>query len=344
MIPMKPTKLGIYLLCLIGVASTMTGTARAGSETGAVIVVGKAQARERAVAASAVRSSARSIGWVLVETPIADAEITKITACLKGQRPWDCLAPLPGTKGLQRLIVMSVDPDRSPDGQAALSLTEQVIVEGAKATTADTRFCPQCADETLTRIAFDLTKRLIEEAATGTARTNITIESAPPGAWITLDNVNVGLTNRKYATFPGRHVVLLQHQGYESETRIVDAVENQDTRILVPLRKKGGAGAGDDERGRRYLVPGFVGGAGLVAFGVGLALQLGKDPPPLGEDQPKRLYSAPGIALMIGGAAAAGLGGYLAFRAFRAPRQPPRSAPTAMVTSGGALVGWTGQF
>lgn len=196
----------------------------------------------------------------------------------------------------------------------------------------------------LTRIAFDLTKRLIEEAATGTARTNLVIESDPPGAWITLDNTNVGLTNRKYPTFPGRHIIVLQREGYESETRTVDVIENQDTVVRVPLRPKGGASGVVHAGWRRYLVPGLVAGAGLAAVTGGIVLQATKDPPPIGEDQPARLYSGPGIRLMIGGGLAVGVGAYLWFRVRKAPQHPPTSAPTAVVTSNGGLVGWAGGF
>lgn len=77
---MRPMNLVLYALLLLAVA---VGAASASSEPGAVIVIGKAQQQERAVVASAARSAARSLGWALVETPIADAEATKIVACLK---------------------------------------------------------------------------------------------------------------------------------------------------------------------------------------------------------------------------------------------------------------------
>jgi hypothetical protein len=336
---MRPTKLVILVVFLLAV---MSGASRASAESGAVIVVGKAQPRERAVVAAAVRSAARSVGWALVETPLADAEVARIVACLKQPKPWDCAAPLAGAKGIQRLIVVSLDPDRSPDGKPALALTQQVLMQGATGTTADARYCSSCVDEILTRIAFDLTKRLIEEAAAGTARTTITIESIPPGAWITLDDSNVGLTNRKYTTFPGRHVVILQREGYETETRTVDIVENQDTLVSVPLRPKGGPVVTGS--GRRYLVPGIVAGVGVVAVVGGIVLQLTKDPPPVGEQQPARLVSAPGVGLMIGGGIAIGVGAYLWIRASKAPRHAPKSVPTAAIVNGGGVVGWTGRF
>src|SRR5262249_3941235 len=130
---------------------------------------------------------------------------------------------------------------------------------------------------------------------------------------------------------------ILQRDGYETETRTVDAIENQDLLVSVRLRRKGGSVAGGD---RRYFVPGVVAGAGVVAAGAGLAFQLTKDPPPIGEDQPARLVSAPGVALMIGGGIAAGVGAYLWLRAAKAPR----SMPTATLANGGGVAGWIGRF
>lgn len=224
-------------------------------------------------------------------------------------------------------------------------------MRGAKATTGDTRFCSPCVDEALARAASDLTRGLIEEAVTGTARTNLTIESVPPGAWITLDDVNVGLTNRKYATFPGRHVLIFQREGYETETRAIEAVENGDTLVSVTLRPKGGpadggggSGGGGGGGRRRYLVPGLVAGAGMLAAGAGIVLQLAKEAPPIGERQPARLVSAPGVGLMIGGGIAAGVGAYLWIRASKAAQTAPRSVPTATIANDGAVLGWIGSF
>src|SRR5215212_9963114 len=111
---MRPTSLVIYIFFLLAMTA---GASDASAESGAVIVVGKTPPQERAVVASAVRSAARSVGWALVETPLADVEITRIVACLKEPKPWDCVTPLVGAKGIQRLIVVSLDPDRSPEGK-----------------------------------------------------------------------------------------------------------------------------------------------------------------------------------------------------------------------------------
>jgi hypothetical protein len=103
-----------------------------------------------------------------------------------------------------------------------------------------------------------------------------------------------------------------------------------------------GAGAhvdtGDGER-RSRLVPGIVTVVGALAAVGGGVLQVTKDSPGPGP-QAEYLYSAPGIGLMIGGGVAIGVGVFLWVRASRSPR----STPTAAITHGGGLVGWTGRF
>jgi hypothetical protein len=292
--------------------------------------------------ASAVRSAARSGGWQLVEAPLAESEIKTVLACLKAPQRWACVSPVVAGKHIQRLIVVSLDPEAAPDSAGTLALTEQILLPGSDVASSDQRSCPKCTDEALTRIAFDLTKELLEEAAAGTGRTRIRILSTPPGAWITLDTTNVGLTDHTYSTFPGRHVVTLQRDGYQIETRSIDVIENQETTVAVPLRAVGNTDPPPHHDEHPFLVPALVGGAGVAALAVGIGLQLAADPPPVGQSQPSRLVSAPGVALIAGGSVAIGVGAYLWVRAMH--RAPPASTPTVSVAPGGGIVGWTGHF
>jgi hypothetical protein len=325
-------------LLAFAVACGIAATAHAAAP-GVVLVIGKAPVKDRTIVASAVRSAARSGGWELVETPLAEPEIQTLVACLGNPQLWSCVSPVVSAKGIRRLIVVKVEPSRSPDGAAALALTEQVLLPGSDVTTTDQRYCPRCIEETLTRIAFDLTKTLLEEAASGTARTKLTIRSTPPGAWITLDRTNVGLTDHTYATFPGRHVVTLQRTGYDTATRSVDAIEDQEVVVAVGLQQK--LVATPPPQRSPHLVPAIVAGAGVVAIAGGIALQLAVDPPDSGR-QPKYLVSAPGIALMAGGGVVVGVAAYLWLRATHAPA--PAAAPAVGLVEGGGVVGWTGRF
>jgi PEGA domain len=331
---MRPT---CSLIVLASLCCLAIGTARAHAETAVVLVAGKAPSKDRTTVASAVRSAARSGGWQLVETPLAEPEVTTILACLKAPQRWACISPVLARKDIQRLIVVGVDPDASPDSNGALVLTEQIVLPQSDVATSDQRSCSKCIEETLTRIAFDLTKELLEEAAAGTGRTRLRILSTPPGAWITLDTTNVGLTDHTYSTFPGRHVVTVQRDGYQTETRTVDVIENQETTVAITLRAN--SNTPDPDAGRHpHLIPALVIGAGATAVVVGVVLHL----PPDSGPQPKYLINAPGAACVIVGGLAIGLGGYLWARATK--HAAPVAMPTAAITAGGGIIGWTGHF
>jgi hypothetical protein len=303
-----------------------------------VLVAGKAPTKDRTTSASAVRSAARSGGWQLVEAPLTESEVTTILACLKAPQRWACVSPVLARKDIQRLIVVAVDPEVSPDSSGALVLTEQILLPESDVATSDQRSCSKCTEEALTRIAFDLTKELLEEAAAGTGRTRLRILSTPPGAWITLDTTNVGLTDHTYSTFPGRHVVTVQRDGYQIETRTVDVLENKETTVAITLRADGNVTPTPAPVGHPHLIPGLVIGAGAAALVVGVVLQL----PPDSGRQPKYLVNAPGATCVVGGALAIGLGVYLWARATK--NAAPVSMPTAAITAGGGIVGWMGHF
>lgn len=329
----------LAFLCCLGI-----GRADAYPETAVVLVVGKAPAKDRATAGSAVRSAARSAGWQLIEAPLTESETTTILACLKGPQRWACVAPVLSGKDLQRLIIVGLDPDPSADTGGSLVLTERILLPSSDVTASNQRSCSKCIDETLTRVAFDLTKELLEEADAGTGRTKLRILSTPPRAWITLDTTNVGLTDRTTATFPGRHVVTVQRDGYQIETRTVDVIENKETTVAFTLRPNASTPPPPppDAAGHPHLVPAIVIGAGAAAIITGVILQLPPDAGPGIGNQPKYLINMPGAISVIGGGLAVGVGVYLWVRATR--NATPASMPTAAMTTGGAVIGWTGHF
>lgn len=314
------------------------------ADAAAVLVVGKVQAKERATVASAVRSAALSLGWELVDGPLTEPETAIVVGCFKGEQRWVCISPLAVAKGIRRFIVVGIEPDPRPDDSGALLVTERILLPGSDVAISDQRPCPKCTAETLSRITFDLTKGLLQEAVASTGRTKLRITSTPPGALITLDNTSAGLTDQIYSTFPGPHVVILQRDGYKVETRSVDVAENQETVVAVVLRPNEhtaappAPGPTPTTAEHPHVIPGVVVGVGLVAVGVGVVLQL----PPDSGRQPKYLINAPGAISVVGGAAAIGIGVYLWIRASK--DSVPASTPTANIVPGGGIVGWTGHF
>jgi hypothetical protein len=329
------TLIALAVLCSLGI-----GIAVAHAETAVVLIVGKAPPKDRATAGSAVRSAARSAGWQLIEAPLTDTETSTILACLKGPQRWACVAPVLAGKDLQRLIVVGVDPDPSASA-GAIVLSERILLPSSDVTASNQRTCTSCIDETLTRIAFDLTKQLLEEAAAGTGKTKLRVQSTPPGAWITLDTTNVGLTDRTTSTFPGRHTVTVQLDGYQSETRTIDVVENKETAVAFTLRPTTNPPPPEAST-RPHLIPGIVIGVGTAAVVTGIILQLPPDAGPGKGDQPKYLVNAPGAITLVGGSIAIGVGVYLWLHATH--KTTAVSSPSATITRAGAVLGWTGQF
>jgi len=363
-----PTKLVICILLLI---STTAGAAPS-AESGTVIIVGKAQVKERIIAATAVRSAARTIGWALIETPLGEKEASNVMACLKakGPRPWDCVGALNAARGVQRVIVLSLEPGRSPDGQPVIALMAQVIVQGGKALPADSRLCSQCVDDTLKQQVFELTRRLIEQAALSAP---VTSEPTPPGGGTRPPGTGTpppgtgtpppgtGTPPPGTGTPPPGTGTPPPGTGTPPPgTGTPPPGTGQGGGVVGGGATGGGnssggasggsvvvgGGGGEREGGVRsgYLIAGAVVGAGVLAAGTGVVLQFVKDSPPQGEDQPKRLVSAPGITLMAIGGAAIGVGAYLWIRASKSPRRAPVSTPTAMIVNGGGVIGWVGQF
>lgn len=328
------------LVALVVICGVIPGVSTVRAETAVVIVSGKAQTKDKAIVASAVRSAGRSEGWQLTEAPLADSEATAITACLKRPKRWSCISPVLAGKDIQRLIVVSVEPE--DDGSGALVLTEQILLPGSEVASSNQRSCAKCIDERLTRVAFDLTKQLLEEAAAGTGRTKLRVLSTPPGAWITLDTTNVGLTDNTLSTYPGRHVVTVQREGYLVETRTIVVAENQENTVAFTLRADRDSDPPPATTGRPRLIPGLVIGVGTAAIVTGVIWQLPPDAGPGIGSQPKYLINAPGAVLVVGGGLAVGVGVYMWMRATNSAT--PLSMPTAAPAPGGGVVGWLGHF
>lgn len=97
------------------------------------------------------------------------------------------------------------------------------------------------------------------------APADVTVESSPPGAIITVDGKLAGLAPTKVKLPPGGHEVLADLEGFAT-TRIEVVVSAGQSRKVTVTMERGGGGEGGG--GRRLRVP----VAGLITLGAGLAL------------------------------------------------------------------------
>lgn len=111
------------------------------------------------------------------------------------------------------------------------------------------------------------------------APADVTIESSPPGAIITVDGKLAGLAPTKVKLPPGGHEVLADLEGF-STTRIEVVVSAGQSRKVTVTMERGGGGEGGGGRRLRVPVAGLITlgvGLGLVGGGVGLALKAQAD-------------------------------------------------------------------
>ncbi|MEJ7599242.1 MAG: PEGA domain-containing protein [Kofleriaceae bacterium] len=308
------------------------------AESGAVLVTGRAKPAHRAVVATAVTTTLRAAAWAVVEATFSPNEAGKVIACLDLDRPWVCVAPIAQQKNFERMMVVSVDDDSSQ-----VIVTAQLLVAGDGVPPADRRVCEGgCSDAALAESASALTKELLARQAVRSGHTTIGVRTVPDGAVITLDGAMLGQSNKTLDVAPGSHTLLLQRSGYEPATRMITLAEGQNQTVEVTLKPQSGTAPGGHDRSSSWLPIALV-GTGAVAVIAGVALQVSKDGPRLGDEQSPRIYSAPGIGLAVGGGLAIGAGIYLWRRGDGA--DPPRqSAPTVSVTEHAGVLGWAGSF
>ena len=332
---MRGTRILIAIAIVVSSAAAMPD---ARAEAGAVLVTGSAKAPHRAVIATAVTTTLRGAGWSLVDATFTDDESRKVLACLDLDRPWVCVAPTARDKGFARMLVVSVEeaPNR-------VTITAQLLVAGDGVPPSDQRVCEgTCTEAALGESAGSLTQALLAREAVRSGKTTIAVRTIPEGAVITLDGTMLGQSNKTLDVAPGEHTILLQRSGYEPATRMVRVKEGEAQTVEVTLKAEGDGRHDGDNRSSRWLPIGVIGAGSLALIG-GVVLQVAKDGPPLGEQQPARLYSAPGIGLAIGGGLAIGAGIYLLLHG-KSDDTAPRSGPTVTITEQTGAIGWTGSF
>ena len=348
---------------------------RAFAETGAVVVSGKIEERDQTSAKTAVEQSVRAAGWTLDPRPFSARDVNAIAACLRDVAAWPCVSRVVGGRGIRRVAVVGLSRDPTTKGVPQVVITERLVLADAELVVLGQRFCERCTDDTLTALATELTKELLQRAALESGRTVLAVRSTPRGALYSVDGVLSGATDAVINIVPGTHVVIIEHEGYDTATRTIEAVEGKTSEVTVTLlRHVEQPGSPPSEhptlpqptasvppkppehrtdpksdpvvepRSRALPVTMLVIGALAVAGGAtALAFNQHDVTKPPNERQPRGYYDTvpAGVTAIVGGIAVAGVGGYLWWKY---SRENARSAPTVTPVAGGAVLGVQGAF
>jgi PEGA domain len=343
------------------VALVILSSAVSFADSAAVVVGGKSDARTQGIAMQAVAETLRGAGWSLAAKPVEKAQATAVGQCFKDSAPPDCVMRVVRDQGIRRVAYVLVDPEASGAG---LQITARLVVSGIATVMSSVQYCDHCTDDTVTTSATSATRALLERYALETGRTVLTVKSTPQGARFSVDGVAIGATDQSIDIAPGRHVVVIEHDAFQSETRTVDATEGKTSEVSVTLRQLGGnnelevpttsqtatqpnpsLGSPKPEPTHRSLALPItmvaVGGAAIVGGVVALALDQSDAVAARGQVQSQYHYDtvAPGIAAIAAGAVVAGVGGYLWWRFAHTT-----TTPSVAVSSSGAVMSLGGSF
>jgi PEGA domain len=341
----------------------------------ALVVFGRADQSMQDVVYAVVDRKLRDAGWPLVP-PLASNDATIVRGCLSKAAPWPCLESMTSKKGIERIVAVRVDLERSPDGTSQVVLTGRLIYSGAPSKIEQKRYCGACSKEDLTAYGEEISNELLAERALLAGNTKIAVSSTPMGAEVRIDNKPVGVTNNVFATSPGKHTVEVRAPGHQSESREVSV--NEGKTVTASFQMRPGAspttppgpplppgppvvgdgstgGGGDDSIGdetgspsmfRKWGPKAMVGvGGALVVTGAIFAFVLDepkktfKTDAELEADPHYKDWTPPGIAFMASGAILAGVGGYLWWK-----WMPRETAPAISSTRNSVVMGLSGSF
>lgn len=352
----------LWLFTLVAVLS-LARPAHA-DEPGAVLVSGKASARQQLVASNAVETAVRAAGWGVAGKPYGAADSAAAAVCLRKAAPWTCISDILRDKRIQRVAVVSIDPKPGKHGTTDTVITERLVISNIDSLFVSQRFCDRCTDDKLAGLATEVTKELIDRAAVGSGRTALSIKSTPRGARAYVDSNLVGVTDISLNIVPGTHTITVELEEYRTETRHVLVEEDTTQEVSFALQSSEATSSsrppfdpdavaglqgpvGSDKppqiTRRSRVVPAAIVGVGLATLAAGVVLfALDEDPTTTSGADASRRYRDTGTRGVIVGASGlviAGAGGYLWWRYSRA-----RSAPVVAPVNGGAVVGIARSF
>lgn len=331
----------------------------------ALVVFGRADQSMQDVVYAVVDRKLRDAGWPLVPQ-LASNDATIVRGCLSKPAPWPCLESMASKKGIERIVAVRVEIERSPDGTSQVVLTGRLIYAGAPAKIEQKRYCGACSTEDLTAYGEEISKELLAERALLSGNTKIAVSSTPMGAEVRIDNKPVGVTNNVFATSPGKHNVEVRAPGHQSEIREVSVNEGKTATVnfqmrpgqspttppgpplaAAPTAAPDSVGVAVDSGGESSSplpawAPKAMMGVGGALVVTGVILVLANDPKEdkgLDVDEFYTDTQTPGIVALVSGAVIGGVGGYLWWKS-----RSRTVVPTTSMSSGSVTVGVAGAF
>jgi hypothetical protein len=346
-----------FLTWIVVALVATISTARA--ESTAFLLTGNAPQHQRELAARVAATAARTQLGSLHQPSFSAKDVSALTFCLRDVLPWTCMRKVVQGKNIHRLVFASVDRQAAKDGSPLIAIGIEIVDATLDSVIGDTRYCDHCTDDVLTATTKELVRDQLRELATRLGRTVVKIKSVPRGARITLDGKPYATTDLSINTYPGTHTITLELEGYQTEQRTIDAIEDKTVDVSVELRSniakapldgggshatRGGNPRHQDPSVRRSrMLPAalmITGGAAVIGGVVAYAIHDDRSTDPNVEQPPTYRDSAGlGVGLMIGGVVVGGVGGYLWWRYSKTS-----SAPVVTPTAGGAVLGLATRF
>lgn len=329
---------------LIGIALVYPSR-NAHADGTAILIAGNAPRHVRELSRSAMKASFEAQGRTIVDAVFTAKEKTFIQTCISNAAnapPWSCMEATVAPKGIDQLVVGSVDAEKSSPGELVVRLSGHLVASSLDIAISEERRCTPCSDDLLENVAGGLAQVQLRRLAVAHGRTKIAVRTIPHRALITFDGEARGLSDTVITTYPGSHTVRLELGGHRVETRTVEVVDGQTAEISVAMQPNDEENPPHPRPSR--LVPILIGSAGLAAVITGGALIAAHAPPGPPEREPVRheyYYSTrtPGIVTAISGAAAIGVSIYL-WR--RRSRSSVIAAPLSR--DGGVAASWMTTF
>jgi hypothetical protein len=313
------------------------GAPTSGHRLGLVLINGDGEEQQREIVGQTIEAAVRDAGWSLPPKPLTKPQTSSMLACLDTKQPASCI---PATLRTARVFVVTIENQQAENGAPMVLLIGKAMVIDPLSTAIRQQHCERCANNDLTAASAELAKIVLQDLALRLGKTIADFRSEPDGAEIVLDGRRIGITNARFNTYPGKHVVRFEKAGRIAQTHEFTAVEEQSVQVTAVLPSS--TVVRPPVKPPSKLVPGVLLGASgvLVLIGAHGIYQGMKDD----SDDKYRYPRATeiGVGSVAVGVGAAGVGLYLLWKNSRVGS--PSSSPTVGVTSGGAMLGWKGAF